>query len=295
MSTDHHSAKGDDAAAVAAPSPPSAERPHPAGDSPASSPRLARAARSLSFIAIYCLYLTFAVGLGQRVVVLPLITLFPRRRRAITRWWLGAHARGTLALARALSGVRLTIRGSIPSEPIVAVMNHQSLLDIPLGIALIPGPYPLIPTRDRYRQGIPGVSQLARLARFPFVSQGRTARREELVSLRRAAEQVAAGEQSLLIFPEGHRTRDGEITDFMKPGLKLVLARARRPVYCIVADGMWRSRTFADAALRFAGSRIHGVILGPFAAPSDANELDAFIDEIRARMIGALHDLRRRH
>jgi 1-acyl-sn-glycerol-3-phosphate acyltransferase len=257
------------------------------------SPRAGRAARSLAFIAIYCLYLSFVMGLGQRLVLWPLMALLPRRRRALVRWWLRAHARGTLGLARALAGLRLTMRGSIPREPVVVVMNHQSVLDIPLGILMIPGPYPLIPTRDRYRRGIPGIAPLARLARFPFISQGRTASREELVALRAAAESVARGDQSLLIFPEGHRSRDGELADFMKSGLKLVLARARRPVYCIVADGMWRSRTFADAALRFADTRIDGVVLGPFAVPDDTRALDAFIDELRDRMAAALHALRR--
>ncbi|MGH7721003.1 MAG: lysophospholipid acyltransferase family protein [Gemmatimonadaceae bacterium] len=251
-----------------------------------------RAPLSLVFLACYVLYLVLFMGAGQRLVIWPLITLLPSRRRAIVRWWLRTNARATLGMARLLAGVRLTVQGSIADEPCVAVMNHQSVLDIPLGIYLIPGPYPLIPTRDRYGRGIPGISPLSRLARFPLLAQRRSVSRAELRSLVAAAEQVAAGQQSLLIYPEGHRTRRGEIAPFMKPGLRLILSRARRPVYVIVADGIWHVRTFIDAALRFVGTSIDVIILGPFTPPSNAAELDAFIDTLHRHMEAALVEIR---
>ena len=243
-------------------------------------------------------YLGAVVGLGQRLLLWPMIALFPARRQSLVRAWLRAHARGTLALARVLAGVRVRVAGAVAAESCVVVMNHQSVLDIPIGLALVPGPYPLIPTRDRYRRGIPGISPLTRLARFPFVAQGRTLTREELRALLAAADLVAEGEQSLLIFPEGHRTRDGNIGPFMRSGLRLVLKRARRPVYCVVTDGVAESgatqaRTFADALTRFAGTRVRVTVLGPFPPPERTDAaVDAFIDQLHARMTAALAELR---
>jgi 1-acyl-sn-glycerol-3-phosphate acyltransferase len=251
-----------------------------------------RAVRSLTFILLYSLYVLLVIGAGQRLVIWPLITILPKRRRAIVRAWLQFNARSTFALARGVGGLRLTILGEIPKDPVVVVMNHQSILDIPLGVLMTPGPYPIIPTRDRYAKGVPGISPLARLARFPFLSQGRTATREELLALKGAADSVAAGTNSLLIYPEGHRTRLGQVAPFMKSGLSLILPRANRPVYCIVADGMWHARTFGDAALRFAGLRVTARVLGPFAPPG-RGDVDEFLDELRARMIEAIEELRR--
>jgi 1-acyl-sn-glycerol-3-phosphate acyltransferase len=261
-------------------------------DTPARKTSMLGAVRSLAFIVLFCLYLLLVMELGQRLVIWPLITILPKRRLAISRAWLRLHARVTFALARSIAGVRLTIEGSLPAEPIVVVMNHQSLLDIPLGVLLVRGPYPLIPTRDRYGRRIPGISGLVRLSRFPLVSQGKTATRNELRALRDAAHQVASGDNSLLIYPEGHRTRQGAITDFMKAGLSLILSRANRPVYCIVADGMWHARVFSDVALRFAGTRISARVIGPFDPPS-RDEMDDFIDNLRREMIEALADMRR--
>lgn len=277
MSTDHPYRAG----AAATPASP-----------PPTLPRAAGAARSLAFFTTFFAYLMLGIGIGQRVAVLPLLALFPQRRDAIVRRWLRAQARATLALASTVGGLRYRVGGSIPAEPVVVLMNHQSVLDIPLGIYMVPGPYPIIPTRARYRKGIPGISPLARLARYPFVTQRRPAPRSELIAIGRAADEVAAGHASMLIFPEGHRSRDGEIAEFMRSGLKLVLTRARRPVYCIVADGMWRVRTMADVAFRFSGTRVDATVLGPYEAPADPGALDAFIDGLRGDMAAALHRLR---
>ncbi len=254
--------------------------------------RLGSAARSLSFfVFFFAIYLPLAVGLVQRVVLQPLIALRPERRRSIVRRWLRLHARVLLGLVRRLTDVRVYMRGRLPEEPAIVLMNHQSVLDILVLLNQVTGPQILIPTRDRYFRGIPGISTVLRMAQFPAVTQGKKGRKSDLSGIAVAADKVARGENSFFIFPEGHRTHDGNIQRFMTRGLKLTLSRAKRPVYCIVADGMWHARTFADATLRFAGTTARGAIIGPFQPPAD-DEIDAFIDMVRNRMIETLAELR---
>ena len=248
--------------------------------------------RSSAYLFAFTIYLIVAIGLGQRLLLWPAIWLFPHRRRRMVRGWLRFHAGATLAMARAIANVRVSVRGSIPPESCIVVMNHQSVLDIPIGLSLVPGPYPLIPTRDRYRWGIPGIAPLARLARYPFVSQKRMLSRAELAALTDAADQVARGEQSLLIFPEGHRSRDGGMGRFMRNGLRIVFSRAKRPVYCAVVHGMVNARTFADGLVNFANLDVQVVIFGPLAPPEpDAESVDAFIDSLHERMASVLAEL----
>jgi 1-acyl-sn-glycerol-3-phosphate acyltransferase len=253
--------------------------------------RFGRIVRSGAFFIVYTCYLMTIIGLGQRLIVWPMIVLVPRWRQRIVRGWLRFHARATFAMARLLANVRLSVEGAIAPESCIVVMNHQSVLDIPLGLLLVRGPYPLIPTRDRYKHGLPGISPLGRLAQFPFVSQRRVPSRAELAALNRAAEQVARGERSLLIFPEGHRTRDGNIGPFMRSGLRLLLTRTKRPVYCVVVDGITQSRTFADALVNFAGMNVRATVFGPFPPP-DRESIDSFIDTLHERMTAALAQLR---
>ena len=266
-------------------------------DAPALEPapasrmtRAYRAARSLIFLLVFFVHLLVVIAGGQRLVILPLLKLFPRHGTRIRRAWLRLHAIVTTGLARTLGGMRLRVRGAIPRESVVVVMNHQSVMDIPVGVLLIPGPYPIIPTRDRYSRGVPGIATLVRLLRFPIVTQKRENLRTELPAIAEAADGAARGENSMLIFAEGHRTRDGQIGPFMRTGLRLVIERAKRPVYCIVADGLWHARTTFDAATGFAGATCSVHILGPFQPPS--SNIDEFIEGLRDRMVAELAAMR---
>jgi 1-acyl-sn-glycerol-3-phosphate acyltransferase len=174
-------------------------------------------------------------------------------------------------------------------------MNHQSLIDIPIGLSIMPGPLPLIPGRRRYARGIPGISAYLRLAGNPLVSQKPEHRKADLAGILSAASRVDAGDASLLIFPEGHRTRDGGILPFMPGGLHVVLSRTRRPVYCAVGDGMWKSRTLKDTFLNLPKVRARVRILGPFEPPADKTEIQGFVDRVRGEMVAALGEMRRAH
>ena len=243
---------------------------------------------------MFACYAIVVIGLGQRLLLWPAIVVLPRYRTALVRAWLRLHARATVWMARVIGGIRFSIHGAIPRESCIVVMNHQSVLDIPIGLSLIPGPQTLIPTRDRYRRGIPAISPLARLARFPFVSQGGSLARAELQALVEAVDRVDRGEVCLLIFPEGHRTRDGRIGRFMRGGLRIALTRASRPVYCIVADGMTSARTTREALAQVAGSTVTVAIVGPFAPPAERSpeSADAFIDVLHDTMTNALARMR---
>lgn len=240
---------------------------------------------------MYASYVIVCLGGVQRLVIWPACLLLPRRRTSIVGAWLRLQARATLVLARWLADVRVTVDGDIPAASCIVVMNHQSLLDIPLGVNLIRGPYPLIPTRDRYARGIPGISPLVRLARFPRVSQRRTASRGEFRALEHAADLVRRGDNSFLIFPEGHRTRDGSIGRFMRNGLRIAFTGASVPVHCIVVDGATGSRTIFDTLTGLAGMRISLRVLGPFTL-AESSSIDDFIDMLRERMTTALAQLR---
>lgn len=254
---------------------------------------MSRATQSLAFAVIYSIYCVAVMGPLQWLAVRPLAALLPGRRAEILRAWQRGQARWVLWLARSLGGMRLTIQGELPRSECIVVMNHQSLFDIPIAVALMRGPAPLIPMRARYARGIPGISMLVRMAGHPLLRQGTRATRDEHQALAAAAERVARGERSLLLFPEGHRSRDGELLPFMTPGLERILRRAAAaPVYVVAVDGLWRLRTFGDIALRIAGTRARVAVRGPFAAPADERHHGAFIERLHDEMLAALRGLR---
>ncbi len=253
--------------------------------------RVLRAARSFLFFGVYAIFTVFFFGLPQRLIIWPLVWLLPSRRNDIVGWWFRFLANASIGLARVFAGVRLERSGSLPPGSCVVLMNHQSLLDICIGYSMVHHPHPLIPTRKSYARGIPGISPLLRLAKAPFVTQTRAGARDDVRAIAAAAEEVAAGRLSMLIYPEGHRTHDGSISPFMTGGLRSILARVKRPVYLIVIDGLWHARTAAQGLFTFAGSRGKVKVVGPIPPP-EKDGVDVFIAEMEARMVATLAEMR---
>jgi 1-acyl-sn-glycerol-3-phosphate acyltransferase len=248
-----------------------------------------RVVRGALAVAALMLWLVLG-GLYQRVVVYPLVFLFPRRRAAIVSTYFRGMSRGILALLAA-GGARLRRSGRVPSgEPVLLLMNHQSLLDIPI-VGLMTAPYvPQYVTRKRYAYGLPSISPCLRLLGCPVVDP--EDRRGALRIVRDAARALT---QALLIFPEGHRTRDGEIGEWKTAGVLTVLRERRLPVYVIVTDGFWRARRFVDFVRGLGAIRGETVVLGPFRPPEDQDALPAFVQGLRETMSRQLAQMRRGH
>jgi 1-acyl-sn-glycerol-3-phosphate acyltransferase len=251
-----------------------------------------RASRSVVFVLVYLIYLVLFMGFVQRFILVPMAWVFPVLTDRLLAPWSRLQARVPLWLLRDIAGVRVTTVGAIGPENRVVVMNHQSLLDIVLGVRLVPDYMALIPTRRRYAWGIPGISTFVRLARYPLISQTRKGIRADLEMLGDAADRSRRGQGSVLIFPEGHRTKDGSILPFMTRGLRVVLSRAPLPVYCVVGDGMWHIRTLADTMVRVAGTHIQIRVIGPFQPPQAESDIPDFVEFLRAQMIATLEDIR---
>lgn len=247
--------------------------------------------RLRSLLATVSLMLWMVVGgLYQRLVVYPAVFFFPRRRTALTSRYFKGMSHGILALMRA-GGAKLRRTGTIPThEPVLVLMNHQSLLDIPTA-GLMSQPYvPLFVTRKRYHYGVPAVSPCLRLMGCPVVDP-----RDRKAALRAVRDAARTLEHGMLIFPEGHRTRDGEIGEWKTAGILTVLRERRMPVYVVVTDGFWAARRFADFMMGVTGIRGQTVVLGPFLPPDDDAALGAFVAGLRDTMAAQLAGMRRNH
>jgi len=231
-------------------------------------------------LALLGVGLLFGVlGLYQRLVLWPWVRLFPEGREERVGSYMRFVAGGVLAMAR-LAGGRFRLEGRVPTAgPVLVVMNHQSLIDIPMA-SLLAGPRALrFVARAAYARFVPLVSVLLRISDAVVVDPDR-AGREAVRRLARAARSLESG---LLIFPEGERTRDGSLAPFRAAGLRAVLRARRLPVYLIVVDGAWPCRTLWDFAWR--GSRLdaRARVLGPLAPPEEDARLPAFVTELERR------------
>ena len=227
-------------------------------------------------------------GIYQRLVLWPAVTLFPRRRRAFVSAHMRVMSAGILGLLR-LGGARAVRIGTLPTEgPVLALMNHQSLVDI-CTVSLLGRPYvPWFVSRRRYGRFVPTIAFCQRLLGCPIIEPSE--RRAALATLSDAARRQDHG---IVIFPEGHRTRDGEIGPFHAAGAQVILRERPVPVYLIVTDGFWTARRLVDFVFNI--HRIDGrtEILGPFAPP-EPDRIGPFVEEMREKMVAQLHAMRER-
>jgi 1-acyl-sn-glycerol-3-phosphate acyltransferase len=247
--------------------------------------RLAAQIRSLLGAAGLVVWLVVG-DIWERLVVWPAVRLRPRQAQLIVAWYMKGMSNGILGIIRAAGG-RARRAGTFPStEPSYVVMNHQSLLDIPTAVLMAEPYIPRFIARARYANWVPAVSLCMRLLGCPIIEPEN--RKASLRALREAARDQPHG---ILVFPEGHRTRDGEIQEFHTAGLEIMLRERPLPVYVLVTDGFWRGRRFVD--FLFNIDRIDGVteVMGPFPPPVDG-EYKPFLEGIRRQMVERLGRLR---
>jgi 1-acyl-sn-glycerol-3-phosphate acyltransferase len=246
-----------------------------------------RGARSLlSVLLVGFFFLLMSPVL--RLVVVPGAWLFPHHRQLLVSWFMKAMSAGILALLR-LGGGHARRRGILPTiSPILVVANHQALLDI-CQITLMAHPrVPAFVTRRRYARFVPLVSQCIRLLDSPIVDPRRDAQ-GSVEAIRKGVRDLSHG---VVIFAEGHRSRDGEVRPFRTAGLETVLSERRMPVYLVLNEGVWRVRRLADLLFRVHLIDARSEVMGPFAAPDDVAKLPEFIRGLRGTLVDRLAELR---
>jgi 1-acyl-sn-glycerol-3-phosphate acyltransferase len=243
-------------------------------------------------------FASVALAIGdvvQRFVIAPWVKLRPSRRIPILGRWMKIMAWLVTRPVARIAGCTIPWPPRVvPTKPgVLVVMNHQSLLDIPLVVqAVADGGYPRIVTRDRYSRWIPLISHMVRLYRYPVVNP--TGTKEEIRrSLEQIGELARESDVPLVVFPEGSRTRDGEIARFKRGALGTLLATRSWTVYVFVADGFWRVARYKDFLHHVRGVRGRISHVGVFEWTDPGADPEPFIESIRDAMVAQLETMRR--
>ncbi len=196
-----------------------------------------------------------------------------------------------LALARLWSrvilgvpGVKLevTMRARLePGRPYIFMVNHASMVDIWAVFVTIPVSFRFIAKKQLARIPLFGWAMAA--GRFIFID------RQNAVAARRSMEEAARrirSGQSVVIFPEGTRTRDGRLLPFKKGGFHLAVESGA----AIVPVAIRGSREIMPrgAALIRAGKVTVEVDEPIPTAGLTASDREALIVKVRGRVAAML-------
>jgi 1-acyl-sn-glycerol-3-phosphate acyltransferase len=228
----------------------------------------------------------------QRLVVTPWVRLRPSSRTAVLTSWIQFLAWFLVVVPRRIGGARVQVLPKIPSEPgVLILMNHQSVFDLPLVVAAVDGGYPLVVTRERYANWIPVISHVVRLYDYPVVNP--VAHAGTLRGMiKKLRETARTAEQPLMIFPEGTRTKDGEIAPLKVRGLELVLRTRPWKVYVVVVDGFWQFAKVKDLLGGMSSIRGKMEVAGVLDWDDPRGDPEVFAAEVRRLMVSKLAEMR---
>ena len=146
------------------------------------------------------------------------------------------HARLWARLSLALAGARVRILGTehLPDGPVIFMSNHQSNFDILSLLATLPRQINWIAKKELFEIPVFGPS----MRRGGYIPLDRSDGRKALKSMDNAARIIREG-KSVVMFPEGTRSRDTLLLPFKRGGFLLAL-KAGVPVVPITINGSGR-------------------------------------------------------
>ena len=140
-------------------------------------------------------------------------------------------------LGLALSGIRVSVRGAAqvrPDRAAVYAVNHASNVEPPILFAALSPLFPRL--RILYKAELRKLPILTRAFDIAgFVPLQRGNRDQSLPAIERAAAALRDG-NSFLIFPEGTRSRTGQLLPFKKGGFVMAL-KAQAPIVPVAIKG----------------------------------------------------------
>lgn len=181
--------------------------------------------RAYLFLAVF-IPLTFLFAAS--VIVWTLLDGSGRAYAFHARWW--------ARLALAMAGVKVDLRGRehIPDGPVIFMSNHQSNFDILALEASMPRRIYWVAKKELFAIPVFGPS----MRRGGYIPLDRSDGRKALRSMDNAAAIIRDG-KSVVMFPEGTRSKDRRLLPFKRGGFLLAL-KAGVPVVPVTINGSGR-------------------------------------------------------
>lgn len=231
--------------------------------------------------------LTLATGLIATLIAAPIVIIIARFRphspnvdrvaRLWSRLWLAA-AGSTIEI----DGQELVDR----SRSHIVVANHLSVLDIMACFIAVPLPIRFLAKKELF--SIPVLASAMRAIGIVEVDRGARSAIHEQVN--RQAQQLVASGRSVIIYPEGTRSRDGELRPFKKGAFTMAIAGAI-PVLPVTIAGTFEA--WPASRLWIRGGPIKVVIDPPVeTAGLSREDTSRLVEQVHQAIEKRYHELR---
>jgi 1-acyl-sn-glycerol-3-phosphate acyltransferase len=229
------------------------------------------------YIAIWVFFATLALGL--LVLLLSFFVRSGNPMHKIARFW----GRSILIVSR----IKVSVIGMSNidvSKSYIYMSNHQSNFDIPVLLGHLKVQFRWLAKMELFKIPIFGHA----MRKAGYISIDRNNRESAFASLNIAARKIKNG-VSVLIFPEGTRSRDGHIQPFKKGGFVLAVDSGV-PIVPIVITGT-RS-IMAKGSFRIIPGKVRVIIHQPIqTSPYTRETKEALMESVRRVICDSLQNI----
>lgn len=178
--------------------------------------------RAFFFVSVF-------IPLTALCAVSAIIATFFDKSGRLYHWHARLWGRVSLLVGR----IRLTVEGveHLPSGPMIIMSNHQGAFDILALMSAIPVPIAWMAKKELFSVPLFGHS----MRRAGYIPLDREHGRRALRGITEAADLIRNG-RSVIIFPEGTRSTDGNLLPFKKGGF-ILATKAGVPVVPAIVEG----------------------------------------------------------
>jgi 1-acyl-sn-glycerol-3-phosphate acyltransferase len=207
-----------------------------------SAPAPDRPPRARPRVADWLVTPPFLIGFGLTLLVFDPLQRIARLFGQRPQEYVAGALQWVLVRVFSLAGTRLHVERDPAVEswrPYLVIANHQSMFDIPIFGALLFSNFPKYVSKRELAKGIPSISYNLRRGGNALID--RADRGQAVEAIRALGEQAQARGVSVVIYPEGTRSRAGELKSF-KPGgtITLLQAAPQVEVVPVTIDASWR-------------------------------------------------------
>lgn len=140
-------------------------------------------------------------------------------------------------------------RENLPkNKPLILVCNHQSMHDIIPIIWFLRNVHPKFISKKELGKGIPSVSLNLRIGGSALID--RKDGKQALAEIKKAGEYINSTNRSMVIFPEGTRSKTGVPKEFAANGLKMLYKFAPDAYFVPISiNNSWKMNRFGQFPL----------------------------------------------
>ncbi len=160
------------------------------------------------------------------------------------------------------------------------ISNHQSLMDIPCYMNFFREKELRFVAKDNLSRHIPLVSEMLRAQKHCMVPR-KGSPMQAMKVMNDFGKQVLANNQIPVLFPEGTRTKNGDVGKFYSAGFRKLNEATKLPIACCALDGGFQIRDLKNIMSKLQNGCYRVKVLKIFDSPKTKEEEVSILEQSR--------------